>query len=105
METIVTRETEWTPDDTALLIAQMEFEADTGSHGQPMSEATNPLADPNKRGQGWQYEAYNVQDFAAEEVARASKRLKAEYPDDPTVDSRVWGVRKVMKTPIEEPRG
>jgi hypothetical protein len=105
VQTITTRETEWSIDDVALLTAQMEYEADLGSHGQPMSEATDPLADPNLRGKGYQYEAFSIRDYAADELARASAALKKQYPDDPSVDSLVWSVRKVTKAPVPQEGG
>ena len=36
------REPEWTPDVVALHLASRRLEADMGSHGIPMSEATDP---------------------------------------------------------------
>lgn len=104
METIVTRETEYSLDDVALLAAQAEWEADLGPHGQPMSEATDGLADPNLRGKGWRYEGYSTIDYAAEELRLAPERFRREWPDDKSIENRVWGVRKVMKTPIVEER-
>lgn len=38
---VTVREPEWSPDEVALLIAGRRFEAETGSHGVSMSEATD----------------------------------------------------------------
>jgi hypothetical protein len=100
VSTIVTREPEFSIDDVALLTAQTELEADRGPHGQPMSEATSGLADPNLRDRGYRYEAVSTIDYAAMEMARAQERLQKEYPDDPTLPHRVWMVQKVEKTPM-----
>lgn len=101
MRTVVTREPEWTVDDVALALAQLEYDADLGSHGQPMSEATDGLADPNLRGEGWQYEPYFTRDYAADALRQAPQLVKKQFPDmtDEQIDRLVFGVRKVMKSP------
>lgn len=100
----MTRETEWTPDDVALLMAQHELESEIGPHGQPMSEATSGDMDPMAPGEH-KYEAYYTRDYAAIELANGPKRLKRQLGEDTDISDLVWGVRKVKKTPIEEPRG
>jgi hypothetical protein len=96
----VTREAEYSLHDWAMLTAQAEWEADLGPHGQPMSEATNALADPMLRGQGWLYEPFRSEDYASQAIVRAQKALEKAAPDDKNLDRFLWGVRKVMKPPI-----
>ena len=39
---VTLREPEWSPADVAVLLAARRLEGDMGSHGVPMSEATDP---------------------------------------------------------------
>ena len=41
MRSVTVREPEWTPDVVALHLAQRRLAADMGSHGIPLSEATD----------------------------------------------------------------
>lgn len=66
-----------------------------GSHGQPMAEATSPLADPSNPQRQWGYEVVPWTDFAAKEVSRFKDAYKARYGDDVNMDELVFTVKKV----------
>jgi hypothetical protein len=67
---------------------------DIGSHGQPMSEATDPMASPDISG-GWKYEPVGpVVDFAQQRLDRAKSAYEKNYPDADT-SGHVWRVRRV----------
>lgn len=94
--TVTTREPEFNDQQRALLVAYERAEADRGSHGHPMSEATSPDADPAKAG-GWRYEANEKpkMDFAARALA---DRQDAFYKSRPAGESRtghLWYVQRV----------
>lgn len=74
----VTRDIEWDDWQRALTLALVDLERETGPHGHPMWEATNPTAvDPNG---DYHYAADEpVVDFAAQVQARAEKAWR----DDP----------------------
>lgn len=90
-----TREPEFDRDQLALLLAHQRAEADRGSHGQPMSEATNPLADPAVEG-GWRYVANKKprMDWAAKAREDAKDAFYAQHPDA-NRNGHLWYVRRV----------
>lgn len=45
----VERESEWTPEQVALVMGVEEYERSLGRHGQPMDEAMSPDSDPSNR--------------------------------------------------------
>lgn len=45
----VERESEWTPDQVALVMGVEEYDRMLGRHGQPMDEAMSPESDPSNR--------------------------------------------------------
>ena len=45
----VVRESEWTPEQVALVLGVEEYERSLGRHGQPMDEAMSPDSDPSNR--------------------------------------------------------
>jgi hypothetical protein len=47
--TRVERESQWTPEQVALVMGVRAYEKTIGPHGFPMDEATSPDADPSNR--------------------------------------------------------
>lgn len=47
--TRVERESQWTPDQVALVLGVQAFERSLGDHGQPRDEAWSPDSDPSNR--------------------------------------------------------
>jgi hypothetical protein len=95
-------EPEWDAEQVALLLAVKELRADVGTHGHPLTESMSPLADPNRRGDGWLYEVPPpAVDYAAKALADAQDAYTAQYPDA-NQNGLMWGVRKRMKG---DPRG
>jgi hypothetical protein len=80
--TITEREPEWDAEQRALILAHLALEADRGPHGQPMSETTSPLADPNNPS-GWHYESAPMPrtDWYARAIAEGEKEFYAKYPE------------------------
>lgn len=66
-----------------------------GPHGQPMSEATSPDANPQNPNRKWGYEVDVYTDFAAQKLARFKRDYKAQYGDDVNMDELRFIVRKV----------
>jgi hypothetical protein len=80
---VTTREPEFTPDQVTLLLAHEALMADMGSHGQPMSEATSPLANPSDPNRQWVYEGRGpVVDYAAQAIEKKREQYKAALPKD-----------------------
>lgn len=88
----VTREPEWDSWQRSLALAGFDLERDTGPHGHPMSEATNPTAlDPDG---DWHYvEDEPIIDAAARAAARAEKAWRESGEDMAGV---IFPVRKVL---------
>jgi hypothetical protein len=84
VRSITTRESEWTPDEVAALLASRILEKDMGPHGHPMSEATSPLAAPGSKNQKWRYvgSPLPVQDHAAKALADAQDAYKNQWGKD-----------------------
>lgn len=95
---VTEREPEWARDDVEGLLALLE-RGRVGSHGQPMSEATSPLADPSNRDRGWDYEVDVFTDFAQQKLSREQEAFKQAYGDDADMASLRWVVRKVERAP------
>jgi len=74
------REPEFDTEQVTLLIAHMRARADIGPHGQPMTEATDPAANPAAEG-GWHYEAAEngVTDYAQLALNEASDAYFAKW--------------------------
>lgn len=89
-----TREPEFSRADVESMIAFIESQR-VGHHGQPMSEATSPLADPLNRDRRWKYVAEPWTDFADQALERAKKKFRAEHGDAVDLDGVIWQVRKV----------
>ena len=88
------REQEFDAHDVRLMVAHLRREADIGSHGQPMSEATSADANPATHG-GYRYEANSAPriDWAAKALAGAQETY---YKANPNVsrDGHLWWVQK-----------
>ena len=92
---VTTREPEFSRDHLDLLLAHERLEADRGSHGQPMSEATDPSGDPAKKG-GWRYEANRLPrvDFAAKALADQQDAFYKKWPKA-SRNGHLWYVKRV----------
>lgn len=66
-----------------------------GPHGQPMSEATSPLADPFNPDREWDYEVDVITDFAEARRSAFAKAYKSQYGDAVNMDELRFIVRKV----------
>lgn len=66
-----------------------------GPHGQPMVEATSPLANPANPNRTIGYEIDVYTDFAQQKLEQAKEAYKREYGDDADMSSLTWVVRKV----------
>ncbi|RFA14555.1 hypothetical protein B7R21_06310 [Subtercola boreus] len=89
------REPEWDTASLNLMLAYQRILADIGTHGQPMSEATDPRSDPNRPG-GWHYEANKApkKDFAAQSIDHAREAFHKKYPDADRAGD-LWHARRV----------
>jgi hypothetical protein len=85
-----------------LLAALVDYEADLGSHGQLLSEAVSPDADPGNAKRKYRFVAglegkpgLPLVDYAAQARDQAMDQYYKQYPD---VDraGHVWVVRKVQ---------
>jgi len=89
VRSVTVREGEFTPDEVALLLASRRVAADMGSHGVPMSEAT----DPAHRGKFIVNEAPRV-DYARLAIAKKRDHYYAENPsakDDSA--AHIWYIK------------
>ena len=91
---VTEREPEWSRTDVEALIAYLEV-GRVGSHGQPMAEATSPLADPANRDRRWGYEVDVYTDFAAKAETQFKEAFKRTYGDDVDMSDYRFIVRKV----------
>jgi hypothetical protein len=94
------REAEFDSSQVNLLIAHMRARADIGPHGQPMSEATDPAANPAADG-GWHYETTTngVMDYAQLSLNETRAAYFKKYGDRMTEEQKAakqWRVRKVL---------
>lgn len=90
---ITARESEWCRADVEALIAFIEM-GRVGPHGQPMSEATSPLANPSNRDRQWEYKVEAWADFAAKAESEFKRDYKKRYGDD-ALDGIKFIVKKV----------
>jgi hypothetical protein len=92
-------EPEWDPQQVALLLAAQELQADIGPHGHPLAETMSPLADPNRRAEGYHYEVPPpAVDYAARAIADAQDAYTQQYPDA-NMNGFMWGAKKVPDGP------
>lgn len=91
---MVEREPEFSRTDVEALIAYLE-KYRVGAHGQPMSEATSPLADPSNPDREWGYEAVVWTDFAARALSEKRRAYQDRYGDDINMDELIFTVKKV----------
>ena len=91
-----TREPEFDTEQVALLLAHARAEADIGSHGQPMSEATSPDADRSRPG-GWHYTGNKapLMDFAAQSLAQRQEAYYKNLPDGTSRAGHLWQTYRV----------
>lgn len=91
------RESEFDARQRDLLLAHLRSRRDIGPHGQPMSEATDPRANPSVEG-GWHYEAAPVTEFAQLAINTARDRYLEQYGKHMTDAQKAalhWTVRRV----------
>lgn len=81
VSSVTEREPEWCRADVEALIAFLEM-GRVGPHGQPMSEATSPLADPSNPARQWGYRAEAWTDFAAKVESEFRRDYKKRYGND-----------------------
>lgn len=100
---ISSREPEFDSQQAALLLAHLKMKADMGPHGQPLSEATSPLANPSSWDAKWRYEPVGpYTDYAAKAQEDAKEAYRKRLPKDaPMPNGLRFGVRKVDLTPPE----
>ena len=107
VRTVTYREPEFDRGQVALLLAHLELEADIGSHGQPMVEATAPDANPSLEG-GYKYVAAENPrtDWAAKALGDRQDAYYKKYPNV-SRNGHLWHVRRVDNSaPAEqEPDG
>ena len=97
---ITTRESEWDSEQVDLLIAYDLYRKDFGSHGEKLSEATDPRADPNDYSPGsWRYITHgpflNQAEKAHADTVDAYKRTAGEGAN---LHGMYWTVEKVDKS-------
>jgi hypothetical protein len=93
--TVTTLEPEFDAGQVALLVAYRDLVGDRGSHGLPLSETTDPRADPSAWG-GWHYEANQSprKDYAGIAIAQAQDAYYKAHPDEPR-GGHGWYARRV----------
>lgn len=91
---VVEREPEWCRADIEAIIAYMEL-GRVGSHGQPLSEATSPLANPQNPDREWDYEVEVYTDFAQKRLSEFQRSYRETYGDDANFDELKFIVKKV----------
>jgi hypothetical protein len=93
---VTERESEFDAEQRALLLAHMDLERDKGSHGQPMSEATNDAADPAKSGT-YHYKANKLPrvDWAARAVGIAQEAYYSGRPKDESRAGHLWYANRI----------
>lgn len=90
---ITERESEWCRADVEALIAYVEM-GRVGPHGQPMSEATSPLADPANPDRQWMYGVEAWTDFAEKAEVQFKRAYRERYGDD-ALDGVKFIVKKI----------
>jgi hypothetical protein len=92
IRSVTVAESEWRPEDVALLLMSKRREQEYGSHGILMSEATDPANQFAFKGQ----ESPTI-DWAEKARADAQDKYYKEWdkPDQPVNrNGHIWGVRK-----------
>lgn len=96
-----TPEPEFDQEQYELLAALADYEADIGNHGQLLSEAISPDADPGNPNRKYRFIAglagspgLPLVDYAAQARDQASEAYYKAYPDADRA-GHVWVVRKV----------
>lgn len=93
---------EFSPDDLDLLIASREIQADTGSYGESISEATSEAANPNNYAGGIRYSAEGpFTNYAARTAEDAKEKWRTENPGV-SMAGLNWVVRRHEYTPMTE---
>lgn len=108
--TRVLRESQWTPDQVALVMGVRAFEKLIGPHGQPMDEATSPDADPSNRDNKYVYKAgvltttpeglfvrAPLRDFAEQSKAHAEETWRKANGDTADNAGIFWPIEKVER--------
>ena len=91
VRSVTVREPEWAPDDVALLLASRRLEADMGSHGVPMSKATDPAI----QGKVVVNEVPRV-DFVRLAIDKQRESHYTQYPDAKADQgAHIWYVKSV----------
>jgi hypothetical protein len=77
------------PEQLDLMIAHVELEHEIGPHGIPLSEATDPRADPTFYGEGsFGFKVHHVMDWAQHALSADHAALRKENPDVNLADYR-----------------
>lgn len=97
-----TPEPEFDQSQYEWLAALIDYESDLGPHGQLMSEAISPDADPGSAARKYRFVAgianapgLPLVDYAAQARDQASEAYYKQYPDEDRA-GHVWIVRKVQ---------
>lgn len=90
------RESEFDDEQRAWVLAFRRHEADMGSHGELLSEATSPEADPNYYGPGSiRYTPHGPFTNQAEKVYRDTEAAyKAEAGENANLNGMYWTLEK-----------
>jgi hypothetical protein len=92
---VTEREPEWSRPQLDMMLAYEQVQADLGSHGHSMAEATDARANPSVAG-GWHYEANSIpkKDYASMAIERAKDAYYSRYKDvDRSGD--IWYAKRV----------
>jgi hypothetical protein len=99
VRTVHYREPEWDGEQWALMLAYDRYMADIGPHGHPMSEATNPAADPNNYEGGYRYFVDPpVIDWVEKSRLDAAEAHRAQLGDNANMHGLIFPVRRVEST-------
>lgn len=100
---VVQQESEWATDQVDALLGYVAYQADLGSHGQPMSESMSPLADAANWGGEYYYEVDEpLIDHAGKALAVKRKLYEKQNPEADMSYLR-FPVRKVFRPVPERP--
>jgi hypothetical protein len=108
--TRVERESQWTPDQVALVLGVQAYQKMLGPHGFPMDEATSPDADPSNRDNKYVFKAgiltttpegvfvrAPLRDFAKQAEAHAEEAWRKAGGDTADNAGIFWPVEKVER--------
>lgn len=109
--TRVERESQWTPEQVALVMGVRAYAKTIGPHGFPMDEATSPDADPSNRDGKYVYKAgvltttpeglfvrSPLRDFVEQAKAHAEESWQKAGGDSADNAGIFWTVEKVERT-------